>query len=94
MDHYVLASVSPAAIKEANKAVKSVTSVGKSKWRGSYVKFSPEQQAAIGKYAPHTIASLRKIPSSIEPGCDLSVCIIANGRVLDPNRPIKQNLKL
>ena len=45
------ASVSPAAIKEANEAVKSVTSEGKSKRRGSYAKFSPEQQAAIGKYA-------------------------------------------
>ena len=40
-------SISPAAIKEANDAVKSVTSEGKSKWRGSYIKFTPEQQAAI-----------------------------------------------
>ena len=37
-------------IKEANEAVKSVTSEGKSKPRGGYAKFSPEQQAAIGKY--------------------------------------------
>ena len=44
------ASVSPAVIKEANEAVKSVTSGGKRR-RGSYAKFSPEQQAAIGKYA-------------------------------------------
>ena len=53
------ASVSPAVIKEANEAVKSVTSEGKSKRRGSYAKFSPEQQAAIGKYA-----SLHGNPSS------------------------------
>ena len=32
-------SLSPATIKEANKAVKSVTSEGKSKWRGSYANF-------------------------------------------------------
>ena len=32
------ASVSPATIKEANEAVKSVTSEGKSKRRGSYAK--------------------------------------------------------
>ena len=43
-------TVSPAMIKEANEAVKSVTSEGKSKPRGGYAKFSPEQQAAIGKY--------------------------------------------
>ena len=45
------ASVSPAAIKEANEAVRSVTCERKSKRRGSYSKFSPEQQAEIGKYA-------------------------------------------
>lgn len=45
------ASVSPTAIKEANKAVRSVTCEKKSKRRGSYSKISPEQQAAIGKYA-------------------------------------------
>ena len=45
------ASVSPAAIKDANEAVKSVTCERKSKRRGSYSKFSPEQQATIGKYA-------------------------------------------
>ena len=45
------ASISPAAIKEANEAVKSVTYERKSKQRGSYSKFSPEQQAAIRKYA-------------------------------------------
>lgn len=45
------ASVSPAVIKEANEAVKSVTSERKGKRRGSYAKFTPEQQAAIGKYA-------------------------------------------
>ena len=44
------ASVSPATIKEANKAVMSESSE-KKRWRGSYAKFSPEQQAAIGKYA-------------------------------------------
>ena len=38
------ASVSPATIKEANEAVKSVTS-------RVTLKFSPEQQAAMGKYA-------------------------------------------
>ena len=46
----LLASVSPAPIKEANKAEKSVTNDGKSKRRGSYAKFSTEQQAALGKY--------------------------------------------
>ena len=45
------ASVSPAVIKGANKAVMSESSEKKSKRRGSYAKFSPEQQAAIGKYA-------------------------------------------
>ena len=45
------ASVSPAAIKEANEAVKSVTNEGMSKPRGSNTKFSTEQQAAISKYA-------------------------------------------
>ena len=42
------ASVSPATIKEANEAVKSMTCERKSKQRGSYTK---EQQVAIGKYA-------------------------------------------
>ena len=66
----LLASVSPAMIKEANEAVKSVTSEGKSKQRGSYAKFSLEQQA--GNLSPSL--PLRKMPSSIEPGCDLLVC--------------------
>ena len=44
------ASISLAAIKEANEAVKDVSKC-KSKQRGSYAKFTPEQQAAIGKYA-------------------------------------------
>ena len=67
--------VSPAAIKEANEAVKSVTSEGKSKRRGSYAKFSPEQQAAIGKYASlhGNQAAIR--PSSIEPRCGLLVFV-------------------
>ena len=42
------ASVSPAVIKDANEAVRSVT---RSKPRGKYAKFTPKQQAAIGKYA-------------------------------------------
>ena len=42
------ASVSPAAIKDAIEAVRSVT---QSKPRGKYAKFTPEQQVAIGKYA-------------------------------------------
>ena len=45
------ASVSPAMMKEASEAVKNMTSERKTKRRGSYTKFSPEQQAAIGKYA-------------------------------------------
>ena len=45
------ASVSPATIRAANEAVKSVTSEGKSKRRGSYAKLAPAKQAAIGKYA-------------------------------------------
>ena len=44
------ASISPAAIKEANEAVKRVTCERKSKRRGSYSKFLPEQQAVIRKY--------------------------------------------
>ena len=39
------------SIKEANEAVKSAICESKSKRRGSYSKFSPEQQAAIGRYA-------------------------------------------
>jgi len=50
MDRYRHHAVSPAPIKEANEAVKSVTNEGKSKQRGSYTKFSTEQQAALGKY--------------------------------------------
>ena len=65
------ASVSPATIKEANKAVKSVTSEGKSKRRGSCAMFSPEQQAAICKYAS---LHARQIFSSARG-------ILANGRV-------------
>ena len=42
------ASVSPAAIKDANEAVRSAT---RSKPRGKYAKFTPEQQAVIGEYA-------------------------------------------
>ena len=42
------ASISPATIKEANDAVKSVSKI-KSKPRGSYAKFTPELQAAIGE---------------------------------------------
>ena len=71
-----------AAIKEANKAVKSVTSEGKSKRRGSYAKFSPEQQA--GNLSPSL--PLRKIPSSIEPGCDLLVCTWNIGKWVRPNQ--------
>ena len=48
--HTLLASVNPAALKEAFD-VKSVTCERKRKQRGSYAKFSPERQAAIGKYA-------------------------------------------
>ena len=40
-------SVSPAVIKDANEAVTSPT---RSKPRGKYAKFTPEQQAAIGEY--------------------------------------------
>jgi hypothetical protein len=46
------AVMSPEAIKEANEAVeKAATSRRKGKQRGSYAKFTPDQQAAIGKYA-------------------------------------------
>ena len=44
------AAVSPAAIREANEAVKGVTG-GSAKARGKYAKLTPEQQAAIGEYA-------------------------------------------
>ena len=82
-----MASVNPATIKEANEAVKSVTSEGKSKWRGSFAKFSPEQQAAIGKYASlhGNQAAIR--PSLIEPGCDLFVCTWNISKWGSPNRP-------
>ena len=43
-------SISPAAIKDANEAVKSAVTP-RSKSRGAYAKHTPEQQAAIGKYA-------------------------------------------
>lgn len=42
------ATLSFVVIKEANEAVRTVRS--ESKRRGSYAKFTPEQQAAIGKY--------------------------------------------
>ena len=44
------AYASPAAIKDANEAVRNV-SQGSSKPRGKYAKFTPEQKASIGKYA-------------------------------------------
>ncbi len=43
------ASLRPAAIKDANEAVRSATRVTKP--RGKYAKFTPEQQAAIAEYA-------------------------------------------
>ena len=44
--------MSPEIIKEANEAVeKAATSGKKGKWRGSYGKLTPDQQAVIGKYA-------------------------------------------
>ena len=43
-------AVSPAAIKDANEAVKSALTPP-SKSRGAYAKYTPEQQATIGKYA-------------------------------------------
>ena len=43
-------SISPAAIKQANEAVKSaLTPVSKA--RGAYSKYTPEQQAMMGEYA-------------------------------------------
>ena len=48
----LFAVMSPEVIKEANEAVeKAATSGRKDKRRGSYAKFTPDQQAAIGKYA-------------------------------------------
>ena len=44
------AYVSPAAIKDANEAVRNA-SQGSSKPRGKYAKFTPEQKASIGEYA-------------------------------------------
>ena len=43
-------SVSPAAIKQANEAVKSALTPA-SKARGPYTKYTPQQQAMIGEYA-------------------------------------------
>ena len=69
-------SVSRAAIKEANEAVKSVTS-----------EETPRQQQQSrrlcrrGNLLPSL--PLRKMQSSIKPGCDLFVCTwYSNGRVL------------
>ena len=44
------AAVSPAAIREANEAVKGVTGGSAKAW-GKCAKLTPEQQAAIGEYA-------------------------------------------
>ena len=47
-------SISPAAIKDANTAVKQcadLSSQAAAKPRGTYAKFPPENQAAIAKYA-------------------------------------------
>ena len=44
------AHISPAAIKDANEAVRNV-SQGSSKPRAKYAKFTPEQKASIGDYA-------------------------------------------
>ena len=47
-------SISPAAIKAANTAVKQCADLGSqaaAKPRGTYAKFTPENQAAIAKYA-------------------------------------------
>lgn len=41
-------SISPAAIRDACEAVTSLT---RSKPRGKYAKFTPDQQAAISEYA-------------------------------------------
>ena len=43
-------SISPTAIKQANEAVKSALTLV-SKARGSYSKYTPEQQAMISEYA-------------------------------------------
>ena len=46
-------SISPAAIKDANTAVKQcadLSSQAAAKPRGTYAKFTPENQAAIAKY--------------------------------------------
>ena len=53
-------SISPAVIKDANEAVKSAVTP-RSKSRGAYAKHTPEQQAAIGKYAS-TYGSLSPSP--------------------------------
>ena len=47
-------SISPAAIKDANTVVKQcadLSSQAAAKPRGTYAKFTPENQAAIAKYA-------------------------------------------
>ena len=44
-------SLSPATIKDANVAVKQCADRAATKPRGPYVKFTPEDQAAIAKYA-------------------------------------------
>ncbi len=51
------ASLGPAAIKDANEAVRSATRVTKPRGR-KYAKFTPEQQAAIGTVStPHCTAT-------------------------------------
>ena len=47
-------SISPAAIKDTNTVVKqcaNLSSKAAAKPRGTYTKFTPENQAAIAKYA-------------------------------------------
>ena len=44
-------SVSPAAIKAANEAIRESALTPTSKSRGAYTKYTPAQQAMIGEYA-------------------------------------------
>ena len=48
---HLSSSISPATIKTASEAVRESALIPTSKSRGAYAKFTPAQQAKIGKYA-------------------------------------------
>ena len=75
------ASISPATLKEASDAVKSVTSEGKTKWRVSYAKFTPVVMVAshhsFNRKRCHTVPVLIKAPLSNERATYARILIFA-----------------